>query len=51
VIPLLVAVDCRVQALFAAAQAAGSRIGVLIDVDTGMNRCGVRSGGGAGIAA
>jgi D-serine deaminase-like pyridoxal phosphate-dependent protein len=42
---LMVAVDdCdNAEALAAAAQAAGSRIGVLIDVDTGMNRCGVRS--------
>jgi D-serine deaminase-like pyridoxal phosphate-dependent protein len=44
-VSLTVAVDdcANAEALAAAAQAAGSRIGVLIDVDTGMNRCGVRS--------
>ncbi len=44
-VSLTVAVDdCgNTEALAAAAQAAGSRIGVLIDIDTGMNRCGVRT--------
>jgi D-serine deaminase-like pyridoxal phosphate-dependent protein len=42
---LLVAVDAVENAaqLSAAAQAAGSEIGVLVDVDTGMKRCGVRT--------
>jgi len=42
---LLVAVDdcANAEALSRAAREAGSQIGVLIDVDTGMNRCGVRS--------
>jgi D-serine deaminase-like pyridoxal phosphate-dependent protein len=42
---VLTAVDDRDNAaeLSAAAQASGSEIGVLIDVDTGMNRCGVRT--------
>ena len=44
-VSLMVAVDdcSNAESLAAAAHAAGSRIGVLIDVDTGMNRCGVRS--------
>lgn len=46
---LMVAVDdCgNADALASAARKAGSEIGVLIDVDTGMNRCGVRSPGDA----
>lgn len=42
---LLVAVDDpdNAETLASAAREAGSEIGVLIDVDTGMNRCGVRS--------
>lgn len=42
---MLVAVDdCgNAEALSAAAGNAGSEIGVLVDIDTGMNRCGVRS--------
>lgn len=42
---LLVAVDAVENAvqLSAAAREAGSEIGVLVEVDTGMNRCGVRS--------
>lgn len=42
---LTVAVDDprNAAALSAAAGAAGSEIGVLVDVDVGMNRCGVRS--------
>ena len=31
------------KSISAAARRAGSQIGVLIDVDVGMNRCGVRS--------
>jgi len=44
-VSLMVAVDdcSNAESLAAAARGAGSRIGVLIDVDTGMNRCGVRS--------
>jgi D-serine deaminase-like pyridoxal phosphate-dependent protein len=43
---LTVAVDDvrNAEALSAAAGAAGSEIGVLVDVDVGMNRCGVRTG-------
>src|SRR5262249_50712058 len=42
---LTVAIDDRRNAreLAAAAVAAGTKIGVLVDVDTGMGRCGVRS--------
>lgn len=42
---LLVAADSRdnVQTLARAARAAGSELGVLVDVDTGMDRCGVAS--------
>src|SRR5207248_2843836 len=42
---LTVAVDDagNAAALAAAAARAGSEIGVLVDVDVGMNRCGVRS--------
>ncbi len=42
---ILVAVDDKDNAaqLAAAVQEVGSEIGVLIEVDTGMNRCGVRS--------
>jgi D-serine deaminase-like pyridoxal phosphate-dependent protein len=42
---LTVAVDDprNAAALSAAANAAGSEIGVLVDVDVGMNRCGVRN--------
>jgi D-serine deaminase-like pyridoxal phosphate-dependent protein len=42
---LTVAVDDlgNAEALSAAAGAAGSEIGVLVDIDVGMNRCGVRS--------
>jgi D-serine deaminase-like pyridoxal phosphate-dependent protein len=42
---LTVAVDDpgNAEALSAAARAAGSEIGVLVEVDVGMNRCGVRS--------
>jgi D-serine deaminase-like pyridoxal phosphate-dependent protein len=42
---LTVAVDDvgNAEALSAAAGAAGSEIGVLVDVDVGMNRCGVRT--------
>jgi D-serine deaminase-like pyridoxal phosphate-dependent protein len=42
---LTVAVDDpgNAAALSAAATAAGSEIGVLVDIDVGMNRCGVRS--------
>ena len=42
---LTVAIDDRrnARALAAAAVAAGTKIGVLVDVDTGMGRCGVRS--------
>ena len=42
---LLVAVDDpdNAEVLASAAREEGSEIGVLIDVDTGMNRCGVRS--------
>lgn len=44
-IQIMVAVDDvdNANQLSAAAQAAGSQIGVLVEVDTGMNRCGVRS--------
>jgi D-threonine aldolase len=40
------AVDSRrgVEGLAAAAQAAGARIGVLVDLDVGQGRCGVRPG-------
>lgn len=39
---VMVAVDdpANIDALAAAAQAAGSRLGVLVEVDTGMDRCG-----------
>jgi D-serine deaminase-like pyridoxal phosphate-dependent protein len=42
---MTVAVDdpANANALSAAAGAAGSEIGVLVDVDVGMNRCGVRT--------
>jgi D-serine deaminase-like pyridoxal phosphate-dependent protein len=42
---LTVAVDDsgNAEALSAAARAAGSEIGVLVEIDVGMNRCGVRS--------
>lgn len=44
-IPLKVAVDdsVNVEALSKAAQAAGSNLGCIIEVDTGMRRCGVGS--------
>jgi D-serine deaminase-like pyridoxal phosphate-dependent protein len=44
-VSLMVAVDdcANADALSRAARQAGSQIGVLIDVDTGINRCGVRS--------
>jgi D-serine deaminase-like pyridoxal phosphate-dependent protein len=43
---LTTAVDSRrgVEGLAAAAQAAGARIGVLVDLDVGQGRCGVRPG-------
>src|SRR5207247_7342246 len=42
---LTVAVDDpgNAEALSAAARAAGSEIGVLVEIDVGMNRCGVRT--------
>jgi D-serine deaminase-like pyridoxal phosphate-dependent protein len=44
-VPLKVAVDdaVNVEALSAAARGAGSEIGCLVEVDTGMRRCGVGS--------
>jgi len=44
-VPLKVAVDdpANLRALSAAAQKSGSKIGCLIEVDTGMYRCGVNS--------
>ena len=46
---LMVAVDCRenVDALSAAATSAGVTIRILVEVDVGMHRCGVRSAAAA----